>query len=74
MFTASGPKQQIVSAFIFNDTIALEADEVVDVELTIISPSPGVTFGTFPNTVVKIADDDRKCSALKQCHFAERVS
>ena len=71
VFRASGPTQQIVSAFIVNDTIALEADEVVSVDLTIVSPSSGVTFGPFSSTVVTITDDDRKSCALKSCYLTE---
>ena len=67
MFRASGAKQQIVSALIVNDTIALEADEIVSVNLTIVSPSSGVKFGNFSNTVVTIVDDDRKLFAFKPC-------
>ena len=59
-FTAGGSKEQIVSAGIINDNIAFEDDEVVPVDLTIISPSTGVNLGAFPTTVVTIVDNDRK--------------
>ena len=67
VFRASGAKQQIVSTLIVNDMIALEADEIVSVNLTIVSPSSGVKFGNFSNTVVTIVDDDRKLFAFKPC-------
>ena len=63
VFSPSGPKQRTISALVVNDTIALEADELVSVDLTVISPSSGVRLGVFSRTVVVITDDDRKSCA-----------
>ena len=75
VFRAGGAKQQVVSALIVNDTIALEADEIVSVNLTIVSPSSGVKFGNYSNAVITIADDDRKSFAFKpHCLTHQKVS
>ena len=63
-FTAGGPKEQNVSAAIINDVIALEDDEIVTVNLIIISPTSGVNPGRFTSTVVTIVDNDCKFSIV----------
>ena len=63
-FTPGGPTELIVSATIINDMIAFEDDEVVTVNLTIVSPITGLSLGSFPTTVVIIVDDESKFAIL----------
>ena len=58
-----------VSKEIHNDDIALEADEVVNIDLTIDPPVSGVTTGAIDSTVVTITDDDSKFSIERQVFF-----
>ena len=73
-FTASGPKEQTVTATIPNDMIALEDDELVNVHLSIVSPASGVSLGSVQTTVVTIVDDDCKFSIVRKCCFVWSVS
>ena len=69
--TANGPTEQTVtvSVLIQNDVIALEDDELVTVDLTIVSPPSGVNPGDFITTFVTIVDDDCKFSIVRQGLF-----
>ena len=69
LFAAGDPTEQTVSVTIPNDLIALENDELVNVNLTIICPASGVTFGQFSTTLVTIVDDDRKFAKYNKCCF-----
>ena len=64
-FTDDGVREKNVSALIVDDTIALEAIEMVNVRLTIVSPPSGVSPGTFQDTLVTVVDDDRKSATVK---------
>ena len=65
-FTPGGSKEDTVSATVINDDIALEASEIVDVSLSIVSPMSRVSFDDFPTTVVTIHDDDCKLHFVSQ--------
>ena len=67
-FNADGPKKMNVSAVIVNDEVALEADEIVTVRITDVSPIPGVNVG-LQTTVVTIIDDDRKLQIVRPEFF-----
>ena len=59
-FTPSGPKEQSVFTPIIDDMVAIEDDEMVTVNLTILSPSSGVKLGLHKSTKVIIEDNDGK--------------
>ena len=65
-FTDGGPKEKTVSAVIEDDMIALEDDELITVDLTIVSPTSGVTLGDNPTTTVTIVDNDCKFNILQR--------
>ena len=59
-FTPGAATQESVSVPIVDDDIALEEDEVVTVELNIISPKRDVGSGMYMTATVTIIDDDCK--------------
>ena len=60
VFTTGSTTSQTASAQIVNDMIALEENEVVNLEIVIESPTSGVSLGYFPTTEVVIVDDECK--------------
>ena len=68
-FTVGGPAEQTVSPIIIDDMIALKDDEIVSVNLAVVSPASGVNLGDFPTTAVIIVNDDCKCSIVGQAVF-----
>ena len=60
IFTPDGPKRKSVSAPIIDDNVALEDNETVTVNLTIVSPTAGVKLGLHKSTKVIIVDNDGK--------------
>ena len=65
-FTPNGPKKQNVSVPIIDDDVALEDNETVTVDLTILSPSYGVKLGLHKSTEVIIEDNDGKLATGEQ--------
>ena len=59
-FTPNGAKKQRVSAQIIDDDVALEDNETIRVDLTIVSPSFGVKLGLHKSTEVIIEDNEGK--------------
>ena len=53
-----------VSASLINDRVAFEDDEIVMVDLSVVSSPFNVSLGAFPTTVVTIVDDDCKSASI----------
>lgn len=68
-FTPCGPKEKNFTANVTVDSIALEANEIVNVTLTIDPSVPGVTYAPISSTIVTIIDDECKFSTTRNVLF-----